>query len=118
MLENKRPRSFHNFIRSKGMNRKYASSEQAFNSMQRTVNRLQIIPEPTNESFFRLEIEGPSFAYNQILRLMGLLIEISTLEKDAAETVARCFDPNYTRQIVKAPPEGLILTNQIYEKKV
>ena len=40
----------------------------------------------------KLTVEGPSFAYNQILRMVGLISELSVLEKPYKETIDKVFD--------------------------
>lgn len=87
--------------------------EDAFASMQRTIQVLRVIKHSADGVQF--EIKGPSFAYNQILRIMGLFSEVSILEK-SSDVISQCFDKSQQKVILKAPAEGLILTEQLFKK--
>ena len=107
-IKSEEPKSYHNFIRTKGMNKVYKTKEGAFESMQRTIPKLEVVDsDPRN---VEIAIHGPSFAYNQILRVIGLLSEISFFEKDESN-IEQCFDPDTSKIILKAPSGGLILTD-------
>lgn len=111
-IESPEQRSYHNFVKTKGMNKKYKDIDAAFRSMQRSVTRLSSSRQNDSNNCVKLVVEGPSFAYNQILRLAGLITEVSYFEKDRAATVAESFDPAISRSIPKAPAEGLLLADQ------
>ena len=63
MFESSEPKSYHTFIRSKGMSRRYNSSADAFSSMERTIDSLKIVSDDTSKNI-SFEITGHSFAYN------------------------------------------------------
>ena len=94
MFESNEKRSYHTFIRTRGMTKRYQTSEDAFSSMQRSITGIKLSRDAQNQ--LELEIKGPSFAYNQILRVVGLISEICVLDRPDS-IIAECFSPKKTK---------------------
>lgn len=73
------------------MNRKYKTREDALDSMNRSITKVGL-EQSSHPQMLKLTVEGPSFAYNQILRMVGLISELSVLEKPFKETIDKVFD--------------------------
>ena len=65
--------------------------------------------------FVDIAIEGPSFGYNQILRVMGLVSEIAVLERPD-DLIEKCFDTAISKTVLQMPSQGLILRDQVFKE--
>ncbi|MES1920875.1 tRNA pseudouridine synthase 1 [Bonamia ostreae] len=96
---------FHNFSRMK------EASQKGFHTFQRYVNHFKVrtVFGYKGEEFIILEVEGQSFIYHQIRKMVAFAIRAIRKDDFSKSELERCFHRNCDQQIPLAPSVGLFL---------
>ena len=78
----------------------------------KTLYRLEMVPE---EDGVRLEFEGDGFLYKMVRNIVGTLLEVGSKKRDGASIPDLILSKDRTLAGPTAPPQGLFLSNVLYE---